>query len=85
MTATMSSSRGRNSTSSGALLAHLVPIVALDDQGRAWYAIAERDAPGLTVIDDWSSFGQRTTLSGTVILDNVRVPKTHLVARLQGL
>ena len=75
---------GRKFYSSGALLAHLVPIVALDDEGRAWYAIADRDAPGLTVIDDWSSFGQRTTLSGTVLLDNVKVPKTHLVPGYKG-
>jgi SfnB family sulfur acquisition oxidoreductase len=75
---------GRKFYSTGALLAHLVPIVALDDQNRAWYAIAERDAPGLTVIDDWSSFGQRITGSGTVIIDNVRVPKTHLVPGFKG-
>jgi len=75
---------GRKFYSSGALLAHLVPIVALDDEGRAWYAIADRGAPGLTVIDDWSSFGQRTTLSGTVIIDNVKVPKTHLVPGYKG-
>ncbi|WP_182522479.1 SfnB family sulfur acquisition oxidoreductase [Ochrobactrum sp. RH2CCR150] len=75
---------GQKFYSSGALLAHLVPIVALDEKGRAWYAIAERDAPGLTVIDDWSSFGQRTTLSGTVILNDVKVPKTHLVPGYKG-
>ena len=75
---------GRKFYSTGAIFAHLVPIVALDDQGRAWYAIAERDAPGLTVIDDWSSFGQRTTGSGTVILDHVSVPKTHLVPGYLG-
>lgn len=75
---------GQKFYSSGALLAHLVPIVALDEEGRAWYAIAERDTPGLTVIDDWSSFGQRTTLSGTVILNNVKVPKTHLVPGYKG-
>ncbi|WP_202905610.1 acyl-CoA dehydrogenase family protein [Cypionkella psychrotolerans] len=75
---------GRKFYSSGALLAHLVPIVALDDKGRAWYAIADRGAEGLSVIDDWSSFGQRTTLSGTVILDNVKVPKTHLVPGYKG-
>ncbi|RUX33573.1 SfnB family sulfur acquisition oxidoreductase [Mesorhizobium sp. M2A.F.Ca.ET.042.01.1.1] len=75
---------GQKFYSSGALLAHLVPIVALDDEGRAWYAIADRGAPGLTVIDDWSSFGQRTTLSGTVIIDNVKVPKTHLVPGYKG-
>ncbi len=75
---------GKKFYCTGALLAHLVPIVALDAEGRAWYAIAERDAPGLTVIDDWSSFGQRTTLSGTVILENVKVPKTHLVPGYKG-
>ncbi|MCL2898456.1 SfnB family sulfur acquisition oxidoreductase [Brenneria tiliae] len=75
---------GQKFYSSGALLAHLVPIVALDDQGRAWYAIAERDAPGLTVIDDWSSFGQRTTASGTVLVENVKVPKSYLVPAYKG-
>ncbi|MBX5154714.1 MULTISPECIES: SfnB family sulfur acquisition oxidoreductase [Rhizobium] len=75
---------GQKFYSSGALLAHLVPIVALDNEGRAWYAIAERGAPGLTVIDDWSSFGQRTTLSGTVLLNNVKVSKTHLVPGYKG-
>ena len=75
---------GQKFYSSGALLAHLVPIVALDDQDRAWYAIADRNVPGLTVLDDWSGFGQRTTLSGTVILDRVKVPKTHLVPGYKG-
>lgn len=75
---------GRKFYSTGALLAHMVPIVALDEAGRAWYAIADRDAPGLTVIDDWSSFGQRITGSGTVIIDRVRVPKTHLVPGFKG-
>ena len=75
---------GRKFYSSGALLAHLVPIVALDEEGRAWYAIADRNAEGLSVIDDWSAFGQRTTLSGTVILDGVKVPKTHLVPGYKG-
>lgn len=75
---------GRKFYSTGALLAHLVPIVAVDGEGRAWYAIAERGAPGLTVIDDWSAFGQRTTLSGTVILDNVRVPKSHVIPGWKG-
>jgi SfnB family sulfur acquisition oxidoreductase len=75
---------GRKFYATGALLAHLVPIVALDAQGRAWYAIAQRDAPGLAVIDDWSSFGQRTTASGTVILQDVKVPRTHLVPGYKG-
>ena len=56
---------GRKFYSSGALLAHWVPIVAKDDADEPWYVFVERDAKGLTVIDDWSSFGQRTTASGT--------------------
>ncbi|PZQ46229.1 MAG: SfnB family sulfur acquisition oxidoreductase [Rhodovulum sulfidophilum] len=75
---------GRKFYASGALLAHLVPVVALDGEGRAWYAIADRGAEGLSVIDDWSAFGQRTTLSGTVTLENVAVPKTHLVPGYKG-
>lgn len=75
---------GRKFYSTGALLAHLVPIVAVDNENRAWYAVARRDAPGLTVIDDWSGIGQRTTLSGTVILENVKVPKTHLIPGYKG-
>ncbi|ARN80447.1 SfnB family sulfur acquisition oxidoreductase [Methylocystis bryophila] len=75
---------GQKFYSTGALLAHFVPIVAVDGESRAWYAIADRGAPGLTVIDDWSAFGQRTTLSGTVILDKVRVPKTHVIAGWKG-
>jgi SfnB family sulfur acquisition oxidoreductase len=75
---------GEKFYSTGALFAHLVPIVALDDQGRAWYAIADRDAPGLIVLDDWSSFGQRATFSGTTLIDKVRVPKSRLVPGYKG-
>jgi len=75
---------GEKFYSTGALFAHLVPIVALDDEGRAWYAIADRNAPGLRVIDDWSSFGQRTTFSGTTFTENVTVPKSHLVPGYKG-
>lgn len=32
-----------------------------------------RAAPGLTVVDDWSGFGQRVTGSGTTVLDGVAV------------
>jgi len=75
---------GKKFYSTGALLAHYVPIVANDEQGNTWYVVAERNAPGLTVIDDWSAFGQRTTLSGTVLIDHVKVPKTHLIPAYKG-
>jgi SfnB family sulfur acquisition oxidoreductase len=76
--------RGRKFYSSGALFAHLVPISATDEDGHVALAIAERDAPGLTIVDDWSSFGQRTTASGTVILEDVFVPADHVVPSGKG-
>ena len=76
---------GRKFYATGALFAHLVPIGAVDDAGRLHLAIADRHAPGLTVLDDWSSFGQRTTASGTVILDDVYVPASHVVPAWRGV
>jgi SfnB family sulfur acquisition oxidoreductase len=71
---------GKKFYSTGALLAHIVPIVGLNEEGQPHLAFADRAAPGLTIINDWSGFGQRTTASGTVIIDNVRVPESHLLA-----
>lgn len=70
---------GQKFYTTGALLAHIVPIVAVDDAGSVWLAFADRDAPGLTVINDWSSFGQRTTASGSIRIENLRVPVGRLV------
>jgi SfnB family sulfur acquisition oxidoreductase len=64
---------GQRFYSTGALFAHRVPARAIDDEGHAVQVWVPRDAAGLTVIDDWSSFGQRTTASGTVTFDNVRI------------
>lgn len=65
--------------STGALFAHRVPVRALDDDDRAVQVWVPRDAPGLTVIDDWSSFGQRTTASGTVTFDAVAVSEEDVL------
>jgi SfnB family sulfur acquisition oxidoreductase len=70
---------GQKFFSTGALLAHWIPIVALDAEGRPNLAIVPRQTTGLKVSNDWSSFGQRTTASGTVTLDNVQVPANQVV------
>ncbi|WP_434109555.1 SfnB family sulfur acquisition oxidoreductase [Paraburkholderia caffeinilytica] len=64
--------------STGALFAHFVPVLGLDEDRKGWLAYIPKGTPGLTVIDDWSGFGQRTTASGTVVLENVRVPASHV-------
>ncbi|MBH3311029.1 SfnB family sulfur acquisition oxidoreductase [Pseudomonas mosselii] len=64
---------GEKFYSTGALYAHWVAVKALDDDGRQRLAFVRRGSPGLRIVDDWSGFGQRTTASGTVLLDQVPV------------
>jgi SfnB family sulfur acquisition oxidoreductase len=65
--------QGRKFYSTGALFAHWVAAVARDAEGRLIFAFVRPDTPGVTLIDDWSSFGQRTTGSGTTVFENVTV------------
>ena len=60
----------------GALFAHWIACVAVTpDERRRHICLLPRDAtPGLSLIDDWSGFGQRTTGSGTTLFDGVAVP-----------
>lgn len=75
---------GQKFYSSGALLAHWVPTVAVDAQQRPHLAFIPRNTPGLKIINDWTGFGQRTTASGTVLLDQVRVPAAHVIPVFQA-
>ncbi len=70
---------GQKFYSSGALLSHLVPVSAMDEHDKTLIAFVERNNRGLRIIDDWSSFGQRTTASGTVLLENAFVPASHVI------
>ncbi|CAB5688233.1 Crotonobetainyl-CoA dehydrogenase [Delftia tsuruhatensis] len=65
--------------STGSAFAHWVPFRAQDEAGRIVQAWVRRDAPGVTVFDDWDSFGQRTTASGSVRLENVRLGEDDVV------
>ncbi|MBV7562836.1 SfnB family sulfur acquisition oxidoreductase [Pseudomonas sp. sia0905] len=70
---------GEKFYSTGALFAHWVTAKALDEQGRPWLAFIQRGRPGLRIVNDWSGFGQRTTASGTVLLNEVHVDEDNLV------
>ncbi|CAK7285766.1 SfnB family sulfur acquisition oxidoreductase [Streptomyces misionensis] len=63
----------------GALFAHWIPVLARAEDDELHVAYVPRDAPGLTVIDDWEGMGQRTTASGTVRLDAVPVPADRVL------
>jgi len=76
---------GEKFYATGALFAHFIHIGAVDADDKVHLAIAPRGAPGLTIVDDWSGFGQRTTASGKVLIDNVRVgPEAVIPAYLGG-
>lgn len=70
---------GKKFYSSGALLADWVPVVAKNEHDDTVVAFVEKGSKGLTVIDDWSSFGQRTTASGTTLLENIFVPSEYVL------
>ncbi|MEV6126315.1 SfnB family sulfur acquisition oxidoreductase [Streptomyces violaceusniger] len=65
--------------STGALFADWIPVLARAEDDDLHVAYVPRDAPGLTVVDDWDGMGQRTTASGTVRLDAVPVPADRVI------
>jgi SfnB family sulfur acquisition oxidoreductase len=72
--------------STGALFADWIAVRATlsgatTTTGKPAKAVAyvPRTAPGLSIVDDWDGMGQRTTASGTVTFDSVRVPTAHVV------
>src|SRR3954451_5948682 len=65
---------GQKGYATGALLADWIPVLAhLGQDGPLHVAWVERWAAGVQVVDDWNGLGQRTTASGSVILDDVAV------------
>ena len=70
---------GRKFYTTGALFAQWLPVAALDDEGRAHMVMVERHAPGVEIVDDWNSMGQRGTASGTAIFENVAVSDREIV------
>lgn len=65
--------------STGAYYSHWMSIGCVDDEGRHVTAVLSRHAKGLTIVDDWDGFGQRTTASGSLQLDGVEVDATHVI------
>jgi SfnB family sulfur acquisition oxidoreductase len=62
---------GRKYYCTGAISSRWIGVSALDDDDRLVLAFVERDAPGVWVGDDWNVMGQRATVSGTAVFDQV--------------
>ncbi|MGO9651802.1 acyl-CoA dehydrogenase family protein [Mycobacterium sp.] len=59
----------------GSLYADWLDVIGRGDDGELWTALVRADSPGLTIVDDWKGFGQRTTASGSVRYDRVRAER----------
>jgi SfnB family sulfur acquisition oxidoreductase len=79
---------GRKFYSTGALFADWLVVRASFTDGSTQpptastpkaIAFVARETEGIEVVDDWDGMGQRTTASGTVTLDDVKVPVEHVV------
>ena len=75
---------GQKFFATGALLAHWIPIVAINESGQPFAALVPRETEGVNVINDWSGFGQRTTASGSVELKKVPVREEYVVPIYQA-
>jgi SfnB family sulfur acquisition oxidoreductase len=75
---------GRKFYSTGVIFADWVTVFALDEDDRLTMSFVQRGTDGIEIIDDWDGFGQRTTGSGTTVLDNVYVQADAVVLHHKG-
>lgn len=75
---------GRKFYSTGVLFADWVAVFALDEADKLVMAFVPKGTEGIEIIDDWDGFGQRTTGSGTTVLNNVYVNADHVVLHHKG-
>ncbi|HSZ41240.1 MAG TPA: SfnB family sulfur acquisition oxidoreductase [Trebonia sp.] len=64
---------GRKYYCTGAVSARWIGVTALDDDGRLALAFVERETAGVKVDEDWHVMGQRATVSGSAVFDDVPV------------
>ena len=64
---------GRKYYCTGALTSRVLAVSALDDAGRLVLAFVDRDAPGVSLDEDWNVMGQRATVSGGGVFEDVAV------------
>lgn len=62
---------GKKFYSTGAIFADWLAVRAIHPNGYSVLSIIPRGSQGVEIIDDWDGFGQRTTASGSVILNHV--------------
>lgn len=59
----------------GSLYADWLDVLGRGDDGELLTALVRADDPGVTLVDDWDGFGQRTTASGTARYEGARAER----------
>lgn len=74
--------RGEKYYTTGSIFADWVVVMATTDgvEGRQ-YAIVDRNAQGVEILDDWDGFGQPLTGTGTAIFTDVAVLSENIIQR----
>ncbi|REK74110.1 SfnB family sulfur acquisition oxidoreductase [Aeromicrobium endophyticum] len=76
---------GEKFYSTGSLLADWLAVLGRDDDGVDHVGFVRDNTRGVSIVDDWTGMGQRTTASGTITFDDVRLPATHVVPRSEAV
>jgi SfnB family sulfur acquisition oxidoreductase len=75
---------GQKYYSTGVIFADWITIFAVDTEDRLVMAFVPKGTEGVEIVDDWDGFGQRTTGSGTTVLNNVYVRADSVVLHHKG-
>ncbi len=74
---------GKKFYCTGAIFSHWIPTQVMKFEGEgepvSTLVLVPRNAPGLTIIDDWDGMGQRVTGSGSVQFENVQIEPEWIV------
>lgn len=69
---------GKKFYSTGASFAEWIPFIGYDNDGSQLMFFVDAKSEGVTLLNDWTGMGQRTTASGTTVFDRVFVPDFHV-------
>ncbi|NNP67169.1 monooxygenase [Acinetobacter sp. Ac_5812] len=71
---------GQKYYSTGTIFADWIDLFALDETTHQHViAAVSTQAEGIDIVDDWDGFGQKTTGSGTLTLNNVEIDRDHIL------
>jgi SfnB family sulfur acquisition oxidoreductase len=70
---------GQKYYTTGAFVAHWLPVSVKDHESKPALAYVPRNAPGVEVTNDWDGIGQRNTVSGTARFTDVVVTEDQIL------